>query len=62
MAQTIIVILIVLAALAAAGVKLYRFLKGLKSGNPCAPDKCANCPYNTNNTCTEPERAGSLKK
>jgi hypothetical protein len=62
MIQTIIVIIILLAALTGAVIKLYRFVKGLKSGNPCSPDKCFNCPYNTNNTCTEPERTDSLKK
>jgi len=51
MAQTLIVILVVLIAAVAAGVKLYRFFRRRGPDGVCTPGACASCPYHERTEC-----------
>ncbi|HOT45957.1 MAG TPA: hypothetical protein PLC28_13800 [Spirochaetota bacterium] len=53
MIQTVLVIIIVSLSVAAAAVKLYRFLNPSPTMNTCSPDACAACPYRRDMTCSE---------
>ncbi|MBN1495121.1 MAG: FeoB-associated Cys-rich membrane protein [Spirochaetes bacterium] len=51
MVQTIIVMLVVLVAAVAAGIKLYRFFRRRGPNGVCHPDACASCPYHERPEC-----------
>jgi flagellar basal body-associated protein FliL len=56
MEQSVIVIIIVVLAIFAAGIKIYRFFRP-PTDVSCSSDQCGNCPYNVNQTCEEGKKA-----